>query len=137
MRGPHPGKVQLEGFPPFEIYLDRRIKAAAARALAQIAPKDPRSVAALALLMERTDMAERLAAVAAARHTGAAGAALLPQLMRMAANDAPLIRREAITTLGTLGPVAAPAADLLERLSGDPDPQIAKRAQAALRQIRQ
>jgi HEAT repeat protein len=54
----------------------------------------------------------------------------------MATDEDALVRREAITTLGTLGPAAAPAAALLERLCADPDPQIAERARAALRQVR-
>jgi hypothetical protein len=136
LRGPHPNHFELEGLPHLEVYLDRRIQAAAARAMLQLAPKDPRSVEAFALLAERTQSEDRLSAVIAVRQSGAAGAALVPQLMNMAKDEDPLIRREAITTLGTLGPIAAPAATMLERLCADRDPQIAERARAALKQVR-
>jgi HEAT repeat protein len=136
VRGPHPDRFRLEGLPELEVFLDRRIQAAAAKAMLRLAPTDPRSVEAFALLVDRPQTEERLAAVIAVRHAGAAGAALVPQLVRMATDEDALVRREVITTLGTLGPTAAPAAALVERLCADPDPQIAERARAALRQVR-
>jgi hypothetical protein len=137
VRGPHPGTFELEGLPKLEVFLDRRIQTAAARALLRVAPKDPRSVEAFALLAERPQAEDRLDAIAAVRHVGAAAAPMLPQLMHMAeADEDVVVRREVITTLGTLGAVATPAAALLERLGADRDPQVAKRARAALRQVR-
>jgi hypothetical protein len=136
LRGPHPGTFELEGLPPLDVFLDRRIQTAAARALLRVAPMDARSVEAFALLAERPQAEDRLDAVAALRHAGAAAAPMLPQLMRMAAADeSVLVRREAITTLGLLGAVAAPATALLERLAADRDPQVAEVARAALRQV--
>ncbi|MFY9341517.1 MAG: HEAT repeat domain-containing protein [Planctomycetota bacterium] len=136
LRGPHPDRFQIAGLPQLEVFLDRRIQAAAARAMLRLAPKDPRSVEAFAVLAERTQAEDRLAAVIAVRQIGTAGAAMVPQLMRMAKDEDALIRREAITTLGTLGSTAAPAVALLEQLAADPDPQIAERARAALEQVR-
>ncbi|HEX6813643.1 MAG TPA: hypothetical protein VF384_18635 [Planctomycetota bacterium] len=136
LRGPHPSRFQLEGLPQIDVFLDRRIQAAAARGLLRLAPKDPRTAEALVVLAERPLTEERLAAVVGARQLGAACAAFVPQLMRMAKEEEPLLRREAITTLGTLGPTAAPAATLLEQLGADPDPHIAERARAALKLVR-
>lgn len=136
IRGPHPNHFRLEGLPQLEVFLDRRIQAAAAKAMLRLAPKDPRSVEAFTLLADRPQTEERLSAVIAVRMVGTAGVALVPQLMQMAKDEDALVRREAITTLGTLGPTAAPAATLLEQLCADPDPQIAERARAALKQVR-
>ncbi len=47
-----------------------------------------------------------------------------------------LIRYEAITTLGMIGPAAQDAIPALEKLTEHEDPQLAERAKAALRQVR-
>jgi len=136
IRGPHPDRFRLGELPQFEVFLDRRIQAASARAMLRIAPQDPRSVEAFTVLAERSLSEDRLSAVIAARLVGAAGGPMVPQLMRMAKDDEALIRREAITTLGVLGPTAAAAASLLEQLCTDSDPHIVERARAALAQVR-
>ncbi len=52
----------------------------------------------------------------------------------------PICRRrrghEAITAMGMIGPAAKGAIPTLEKLAEHPDPQIAGRAKAALRQVR-
>jgi len=119
------------------VFLDRRIQAAAARAMVRLAPRDARSAAGFALLLDRPEPADRLTAVTAARALGADGGPLVDELMRMSSEDSALLRREAITTLGLLGPAAARATKLLEELGRDPDPQIAGRAHASLRQVQE
>ncbi len=61
---------------------------------------------------------------------------VLPHLIEALADEEPRVVQEAITSIGLLGPAAESAIPDLERLTEHPDPQIAERAKAALRQVR-
>jgi HEAT repeat protein len=61
----------------------------------------------------------------------------MPMLLNALNSDFELRRLEAVRTLGTLGPVAAPALDKLKELSETDNPEIRKAAAEAIEKITQ
>lgn len=118
----------------------RLIEAAAARSLARIAPEHPESALGLALLA--TDAPDPRERVRAMRSLGALGDVvagnerLLALLLEALGNDAnrPLLA-DAITACGTIGASSAAFRERLKTLSEDERPEIAARANSALRSI--
>ena len=61
---------------------------------------------------------------------------VVPHLIKELVDEDNRLVQEIITSLGTIGPAAKDAIPTLETLTEHPDPQIAERAKAALRQVR-
>ena len=60
----------------------------------------------------------------------------VPALIKVTDDSEAAVVREAITALGMIGPAAKEAIPTLEKLAEHDDRQIAERAKAALRQVR-
>ena len=60
----------------------------------------------------------------------------MPHLIEELVDEDMRLVQETITALGMIGPAAKDAIPTLEKLAEHDDPQIAERAKAALRQIR-
>lgn len=136
MDAEHPPIVRCGRFK-FDLDLTRHIRHRAARALAAIAADDPRVVPAHAIVLELSFPEERQASVMALGRLGAAAAPAVPAMVALLREDVLEVRRETITALGMIGAAAKAAVPELEKLAADGDPQIAERAKAALRQIRE
>ncbi len=61
---------------------------------------------------------------------------VVPRLIEELGDQDTRLVQETITALGMIGPAARDAIPTLEKLTEHPDPQIAERAKAALRQVR-
>lgn len=109
---------------------------AAARALVAIAPRDLRSVAARAFLLQHGELAEARAAAVALGGFGADAREAVPALVSALDTTEPLLVREAIVALGQIGPAAAAAVPKLEELVSRRDKAISAIATATLRQLR-
>ena len=109
-----------------------------AEAILLIDPSSTQAIDAHAFLVEHGDAYQQQISVVALRHFGERAHPGTLSLARVAEDPDTVkqIRYEAITTLGILGPAAKAAIHTLEKLTQHADPQIAERAKAALRQIR-
>lgn len=105
-----------------------------ARAVVARVPDAPERVAASVLLTAHFDPDVRFQAM---RGLGAGNDALALAGLRVGLLDSqPLVRCEAVTALGMLGPLATEATHALETLADGDDKQLAGRATASLRAIR-
>ncbi len=109
-----------------------------AEAILKIDPNGAEAAEAHTYLLDHGDSYQRREAVMALRRFTETAAIASLALARLAANPAEkvAIRYEVITTLGMIGPAAKDAIPTLEKLTEHEDRQIAKRAKAALRQVR-
>lgn len=113
------------------------VRLAAARAIRSLAPRGEEGEEVSILLMREGSAAEALQSVLGLRETAN------PTIERWVFglcyrldNADNRLTQEIVATLGTLGPRANHSIYRLEPLTGHDDPQIAKRAKTALRQIR-
>jgi HEAT repeat protein len=109
-----------------------------AQAILSIDANGAEAVDAHVYLIEHGDSYERHESVKSLGALGTASPLGISSLLKVANNtrEKAATRYEAITTLGMIGPLAAPAIFVLRTLTKHDDPQIAERAKAALRQIR-
>lgn len=108
-----------------------------ARAVVRHAPGTPAAEVARTVLVRHFDVEVRLEAVMQLGLAPASDPALAVRALQDSLGDGSvLVRREAVTALGLLGPAAEVAAPALAALAGDADAQIRARAAAALRAIR-
>ena len=120
----------------------RRLVAPFAEAILLIDPSSTEAIDAHVFLVVHGDAYQQQTSVVALRHLGdrAHTATLwVAGLLAWVAEDPDTvkqIRYEAVVTLGVIGPAAKDAIPTLEKLTEHDDPQIAERAKAALRQVR-
>jgi HEAT repeat protein len=108
-----------------------------ARAVVVHAADTEAADAARAALVYHFDVEVRLDAVMQLGQLPGKDPASAVRALRAALTDGSvLVRREAVTSLGVLGPAAIRAESEVAALVDDPDPQIRARASAALRAIR-
>ncbi len=109
----------------------------AARAMVAIGPDDPRSSIAYGYLAaHHYDPKMRAQSALAAASFSGQSEACIRYVIEAVSDSNPAVVREAITALGMIGPAAKDAIPTLEKLTEHEDKQIAERAKAALRQIR-
>jgi hypothetical protein len=109
----------------------------AAVAIVAIAPRGDEALAAQAVLLQHGAPEQRLLALAALRERGEVDARTVALVARLCTDRDTLLAREAVTTLGALGPAARSAAPALERLLKHRDAPLAAAARTALRQVRE
>ena len=109
-----------------------------AETILRISPSGEEAAEAHAYLVQHGDSYKRRVSLDSLRGFGETAAIATESLSRVAADpdEEALFRYEVITTLGLIGPAARDAIPTLEKLTEHDDPQIAERAKAALRQVR-
>ncbi len=109
-----------------------------AEAILRIDPTGAEAAEAHAYLIEHGDPYQQGKSLRALREFGESAVSATEALVRLAGDPVAdvSLRYEAITSLGMIGPAAKDAIPTLEKLTEHADPQIAERAKAALRQVR-
>lgn len=115
---------------------DVHARAALAEGLADAARNSPEAVEALSGLLKDGQLEVRYRALLALARVGKAAEPAMPSLIHVLSQDRVyLLRATAAEVLGQFGPAAAPATPELVQALSDWNPEVRKRAQAALQKI--
>ena len=116
---------------------DRQVDLQIAKAIVSIAPDSDAAVSAHLCLVRHGDAVQRFLACRRLGQLQCDAARCGRALLEVLTDPNPYVVREALTALGMIGPAAKEAIPALEKLTNHEDKQIAERAKAALKQIRE